>query len=119
MTKAKNLINELYIKEDEKDMLDDAKSKFTVQLDITSIAMLNCISRRFSTSRFSLIEPVLRCAVSDMFRQLTSLDRELLAKEADAEALAILKKEGKPIVGEPFVNTWVQAAEYLSKEDSK
>ena len=126
MTRAKNLITELYLKEDEQDMADDVKTKITVQLDASSVAMLSCIASRFGTSRFALIEPVLKTAVSDMFCELSRPDRDVLAIAADEEAVKIMKKDGKPLfkdldgndvsVGS---NSWTKAAEYLAKEDSK
>ena len=125
MTNPKNLMAELYFNDEQEDMIDDKKTKITVQLDSSSAAMFTCIANRFGISRFALIEPLLKSAASDLFVELSPIDRGVIAKLADEEAVKIMKKSGATGYdwdnGEHVditSNSWTKAAEYLAK-DSK
>ena len=122
MTNAsKNLINTLYLYEDEPLLKETSTTKITVRAPFDVVAMFTCLSARFDINRFDLIEPVLKEAVQDMFLSLTPSDQEIIAKQADDETVNLMKKAGitsfdweKQENVDPTSITWSRALKMLS-----
>ena len=57
-----DMINEMYIEEDQNDMEHLETMRFSTAAHIESVAIIDAIAQRFNTSRASLIKDILRHA---------------------------------------------------------
>jgi len=89
------IIKELYALEDSIDTHEIQSSKLTVKAPVHTVAMFNALAARFQTTRFNLIEPILKEAAEEMFAALSDKDKKELAAIADAESTELLCKSGK------------------------
>jgi hypothetical protein len=78
-----DMINEMYIEEDQNDMEHLETMRFSTAAHIESVAIIDAIAQRFNTSRASLIKDILRHASKEMFENLGSQDLPSIGKEID------------------------------------
>jgi len=129
MKKPNEIIENLYMIEEEPLLHDTKTTKITVRVPFDVAGLLTCLANRFDVNRFDLIEPVLIEAANQMFQSLNPKDRDLIAKLADNEASSLMRKAGIKVTDwdtheekDPFSVTWSLAANHMEmqlKEDSQ
>ena len=134
MKASHNVIENLYMIEEEPLLHDTKTTKITVRIPFDVAGLFTCLANRFDVNRFDLIEPVLIEAANEMFQSLSPKDRDLVAKLADNEASSLMRKAGIKVTDwdtheekDPFSVTWARAAKHMEmqlkeeiqKEDSK
>jgi hypothetical protein len=79
----KDMINKMYIEEDENDMEHLETTRFSASAHIESVAIIDAIAQRFNVYRASLVKDILMHAANEMFESLGSQDLPPIAKDID------------------------------------
>lgn len=86
------MIQEMYDVEDTAQVQEWEIARFTANIALKNLQMLDAIALRFKTSRASIVEEALNHAVFSMFISLNESDREALGEQCDAEYLRKMKE---------------------------
>jgi transcriptional regulator of met regulon len=120
MKKPNEIIENLYMIEEEPLLHDTKTTKITVRVPFDVAGLFTCLANRFDVNRFDLTEPVLIEAANQMFQSLSPKDRDLVAKLADNEASSLMRKAGIKVTDwdtheekDPFSVTWARAAKMI------
>jgi hypothetical protein len=87
-----NMIQEMYDVEATVEVQEWETSRFTANIALKNLQMLDAIAARFKTSRASIVEDALNHAVYSMFISLDEEDREQLGKQCDEQYLQKMKE---------------------------
>lgn len=110
----KRHIDELYEIEAENDYAEVTKRTVTFNFTARDAAMFHAVARRFDKSSAALGGELFSQQVLHLFLALSPLDRERVARDADAEHLAYLKEKGIEYnATSPY---WAGINEYAEKQ---
>lgn len=87
-----NMVQEMYDLESTVEVQEWETSRFTANIALKNLQMLDAIAARFKTSRASIVEDALNHAVYSMFISLDEKDREDLGKQCDEQYLQKMKE---------------------------
>ena len=87
-----NMVQDMYDLEATVEVHEWETSRFTANIALKNLQMLDAIAARFKTSRASIVEDALNYAVCSMFISLDERDREELCKQCDEQYLQKMKE---------------------------
>lgn len=119
-----NMIQEMYDVEATVEVQEWETSRFTANIALKNLQMLDAIAARFKTSRASIVEDALNHAVYSMFISLDEEDREQLGKQCDEQYLQKMKEvaeDNNGIYEHAGLGNWASLNYAIRKadEDSK
>ena len=116
-----NMIQEMYDVEATVEVQEWETSRFTANIALKNLQMLDAIAARFKTSRASIVEEALNHAVYSMFISLDEKDREELGKQCDDQYLQKMKEvaqENNGTYEHAGLGPWA-GLNYMIKESEK
>lgn len=87
-----NMVQEMYDLEATVELQEWETSRFTANIALKNLQMLDAIAARFKTSRASIVEEALNHVVYSMFISLDEVDREQLGNQCDEQYLQKMKE---------------------------
>jgi len=91
---GRNIVEELYISEQQQCEQEVQNVKITVSMRAEDAGFFTALAERFDTTRLNILEPAFKELAEEMFINLEHKDRLIVAKNADREATELYKKQG-------------------------
>lgn len=116
------MINEFYMADVDSSVQELETVRFTANIELKNLQMIDAIASRFNTSRASIIEEALNHAAFSLFTSLEESDREKLAKQCDELFDTKIKEIYKQNGGEynhSGLGTWQSINHSMRKADEE
>lgn len=91
------MIENFYEFDNDDSYREACQMKMTASIEINTVSMIDAIAQRFGTTRTAIVSDVLSNAALEMFHALSDVDKKEIARKADVDATALLKKNGVEI----------------------
>lgn len=91
----KSMIEDMYETQGAVAVHEIENTRFSANISVANLQMLDAIARYFSRSRSDLVEEILNHSVLSMFMALEQSEKDSLSKECDEQFLNHMKKSFK------------------------